>query len=39
MTQSKSQKDRQFRKRKNAQNPHGKVPSLEEISKDDEKRS
>ncbi|WP_235715683.1 DUF6254 family protein [Alkalihalobacillus hemicellulosilyticus] len=39
MTQSKSQKERQFRKRKNAQHPHGKVPSLAEIAKDDEKRS
>lgn len=32
MTQSKRQKERQFRTRKEAQNPHGKVKSLEELS-------
>jgi hypothetical protein len=31
MTQSKRQKDRQFRARKEAQNPHGKVKSFEEL--------
>ncbi|UCZ53520.1 DUF6254 family protein [Bacillus shivajii] len=34
MTQSKGQKERQFRKRKNAQNPHGKVKSLKQISEE-----
>ena len=36
MTQSKSQKERQFRKRKEAQNPHGKIKSLKQL--DDETR-
>ncbi|WP_245676763.1 DUF6254 family protein [Bacillus solimangrovi] len=31
MTQSKRQKARQFRKRKDAQNPHGKVKSFKEL--------
>jgi hypothetical protein len=31
MTQSKSQKERQFRTRKEAQNPHGKVKSFDEL--------
>ncbi|WP_241657804.1 DUF6254 family protein [Anaerobacillus alkaliphilus] len=37
MTQSKSQEDRQFRARKEAQNPHGKIRSLKEIAKDTKK--
>lgn len=32
MTQSKSQKERMWRVRKDSQNPHGKVPSLKDIS-------
>lgn len=34
MTQSKRQKERQFRTRKNAQNPHGKVKSFKELEKE-----
>ncbi|WP_257008127.1 DUF6254 family protein [Bacillus sp. FJAT-45350] len=37
MTQSKSQSERQFRKRKNAQNPHGKVRSLKQIAEEETK--
>jgi hypothetical protein len=32
MTQSKRQQERQFRKRKQAQNPHGHVKSKEELA-------
>lgn len=32
MTQSKGQKERQFRKRKEAQNPHDKVKSFKELT-------
>ncbi|MBM7659633.1 hypothetical protein JOC85_000400 [Bacillus mesophilus] len=32
MTQSKRQKERQFRTRKEAQNPHGKVKSFDELA-------
>lgn len=32
MTQSKGQKERQWTVRKQSQNPHGKIKSLEEIS-------
>ncbi|WP_456275753.1 DUF6254 family protein [Bacillus sp. AK128] len=32
MTQSKRQKERQWRTRKEAQNPHGKVPSYDELA-------
>ncbi|WP_246943947.1 DUF6254 family protein [Bacillus pinisoli] len=31
MTQSKRQKERQWRTRKEAQNPHGKVKSFDEL--------
>lgn len=34
MSQSKSQEDRQFRKRKEAQNPHGKVKSFKRLSEE-----
>lgn len=34
MTQSKSQKERQFNTRKQSQNPHGKVKSFEQLSKE-----
>ncbi len=34
MTQSKSQQERQFRARKEAQNPHGKIKSLKRIAKE-----
>ena len=34
MTQSKSQQERQWRVRKQSQNPHGKVRSLEEIAEE-----
>lgn len=37
MTQSKSQQERQFRKRKEAQNPHGKIKSLKEIDAETKK--
>ncbi|WP_238938001.1 DUF6254 family protein [Anaerobacillus isosaccharinicus] len=37
MTQSKSQEDRQFRARKEAQNPHGKVKSLKRLAKEAKK--
>ncbi|WNF38584.1 DUF6254 family protein [Bacillaceae bacterium IKA-2] len=37
MTQSKSQEDRQFRKRKEAQNPHGKVKSFKNIASEAKK--
>ncbi|WP_377889816.1 DUF6254 family protein [Alkalihalobacillus sp. R86527] len=40
MSQSKGQRERQFKKRKEAQNPHGKIKSLEELSNDaDSKRT
>ncbi|WP_247747449.1 DUF6254 family protein [Alkalihalobacillus sp. BA299] len=32
MSQSKGQADRQFRKRKEAQNPHGKIKSLKQLA-------
>ncbi|WP_249310403.1 DUF6254 family protein [Bacillus sp. FJAT-49736] len=32
MTQSKGQKERQWTVRKQSQNPHGKIKSLEEIA-------
>lgn len=32
MTQSKSQKERQWAARKEAQNPHGKVKSFEQLA-------
>ncbi len=32
MTQSKSQEERQFRTRKQAQNPHGKVKSFKRLA-------
>ncbi len=34
MTQSKKQKERQWETRKEAQNPHGKVKTFEELSED-----
>lgn len=34
MTQSKSQKERQWNVRKHSQNPHGKVKSFEELAED-----
>lgn len=37
MTQSKSQEDRQFRKRKEAQNPHGEVKSFKKIASEAKK--
>jgi hypothetical protein len=37
MTQSKSQEERQFRKRKEAQNPHGKIKSLKRLAEEDNK--
>jgi hypothetical protein len=37
MTQSKSQEERQFRKRKEAQNPHGKIKSLKRLVEEDNK--
>jgi len=36
LTQSKGQEERQFRKRKNAQNPHGKVKSFKELATEKE---
>lgn len=36
VTQSKGQKERQFRKRKNAQNPHEKVKSFKELANEKE---
>ena len=38
MSQSKGQRERQFRKRKEAQNPHGKIKSLEELSNETPKK-
>ncbi|MDG5789711.1 DUF6254 family protein [Evansella sp. AB-P1] len=38
MTQSKSQEDRQFRNRKEAQNPHGKVKSFRTLADEAKKR-
>ncbi|MFD2043009.1 DUF6254 family protein [Ornithinibacillus salinisoli] len=32
MTESKSQKERQWRSRKNAKNPHGKVKTFEQLA-------
>lgn len=32
MTQSKSQREREWRARKNAKNPHGKVKSFEKLA-------
>lgn len=37
MTQSKSQEERQFRKRKEAQNPHGKVKSYKRLAEEAKK--
>ncbi|MFA9559155.1 DUF6254 family protein [Evansella sp. AB-rgal1] len=37
MSQSKSQEDRQFRARKEAQNPHGKVKSYKTLAKEAKK--
>lgn len=37
MTQSKSQEDRQFRTRKESQNPHGKVKSLKQLANEAKK--
>lgn len=37
MTQSKSQQERQFRTRKEAQNPHGKVKSYKQLGNDAKK--
>lgn len=37
MTQSKSQEERQFRARKEAQNPHGKVESFKKIASEAKK--
>jgi len=34
MTQSKSRKEREWRARKNAKNPHGKVKSLEQLAEE-----
>ncbi|MFK4998894.1 DUF6254 family protein [Bacillus sp. N9] len=34
MTQSKQQEEREWRKRKQSQNPHGKVKSFKEIAED-----
>lgn len=36
LTQSKGQKERQFRKRKNAQNSHGKIKSFKELATEKE---
>ncbi|ARK30535.1 DUF6254 family protein [Halalkalibacter krulwichiae] len=38
MTQSKSQQERQFRKRKEAQNDHGKIKSLKQLSEETDKQ-
>lgn len=37
MTQSRSQQERQFRARKEAQNPHGKIKSLKKLSEETKK--
>ncbi|WP_235714893.1 DUF6254 family protein [Halalkalibacter akibai] len=37
MTQSKRQEDRQFRQRKESQNPHGKIKSLKQLSEEDKR--
>ncbi|MFC0470793.1 DUF6254 family protein [Halalkalibacter kiskunsagensis] len=37
MTQSKRQEERQFRKRKESQNPHGKIKSLKKLAEEDTK--
>ncbi|MCL7746606.1 MULTISPECIES: DUF6254 family protein [Halalkalibacter] len=37
MSQSKRQAERQFRARKEAQNPHGKIKSLKRLAKEDVK--
>ena len=37
MTQSKAQEDRQFRTRKEAQNPHGKIKSLKQLANEAKK--
>lgn len=34
MTQSKSQEERQWNTRKHSQNPHGKVKTFEQLSKE-----
>ncbi len=34
MTQSKSQKEREWRARKNAKNPHGKVKTFEQLAEE-----
>ncbi|MFF2500989.1 DUF6254 family protein [Peribacillus sp. NPDC058075] len=34
MTQSKRQQERQWKDRKQSQNPHGKVPSFEQLDED-----
>ncbi|MDP1420141.1 DUF6254 family protein [Peribacillus simplex] len=34
MTQSKSQQERQWKDRKQSQNPHGKVKSFEQLAED-----
>lgn len=34
MTQSKRQQERQWKDRKKSQNPHGKVPSFEQLAED-----
>ena len=36
MTQSKSQAERQWKKRKQSQNPHGKVKSFEQLDRESE---
>jgi hypothetical protein len=38
MSKSKSQEEREWAVRKQDQNPHGKVKSLKQISKESEKR-
>ncbi len=39
MTQSKRQQERQWTTRKEAQNPHGKVKSFEELGEEAEKNN
>lgn len=34
MTQSKQQEEREWKKRKESQNPHGKVESFEQLAED-----
>lgn len=38
MTQSQNQRERQWRQRKEQQNPHGKVKSLDQLAEETTKR-